>query len=323
MEKYQELSYLNQLGLRNLQKNQAGYACSCPICGDSTKHKYKRRCYILTNKHEHITVFCHKCGLSTNFKKFIQMVSPAIYEDYVAEEKRYLLTKGNLFSKSESSIVIKQKEETNLFNLKLFKLNTKYFTPAIENNECLSYCNKRKIPISVVQTLYYCNNPKLPSYKHLVFPLYKGDMVYGFSSRSMVDKKFHIHLKNDDIKVYNFFNVNLEKPVYIFESIIDSLYIPNSIACLGSDLSNKILSLIQQPIMCFDNDKVGLTKSLKYVEKGYKVFIFPSGIKGKDINELIVKWEFKPENIYKMIKNNIFWNNAALVRLKIAMRYKR
>jgi hypothetical protein len=261
--------------------------------------------------------------MSTNFKKFISMVSPAIYEDYVAEEKKYLLTKGNIFSKLEASVVVKPEINKDINSLKLFKFNPKYFIPAIENNECIEYCNKRKIPISVVQTLYYCDNPKLPSYKHLVFPLYKGDMMYGFSSRSMTDKKFHIHLKNDSFKVYNIFNVNLEKPVYVFESIIDSLYTPNSIACLGSDLSDKILGLIKEPVMCLDNDKTGMLKAMKYAEKGYKIFVWPRGIKGKDINELVVKWNFQPENIYKMIKNNIKWNNSAIVNLKISMRYKR
>lgn len=319
MEKYQELSYIHQLGLKNLQKVQAGYVCSCPICGDSQHHKYKRRCYILDNKLDFITVHCHKCGLTTNFKKFISMVSPAVYEDYIQEEKKYLLTKGHIFQKKIDIPNTKVYD----YDLTLFKLNSKSFIPALSNEKCIAYINKRKIPSYVAEQLFYCTKEKLPCYDMIIFPFKKENLVYGFQGRSLSGKKFYIHSKNDSFKVYNIFNVDWEKPVYIFESIIDSLYTPNSITCLGSDISEKILSLLKEPVFVFDNDKVGILKATKYAQQGYKIFIWPTGIKGKDVNELIVKWNFQPETIYKMIKNNIKWDNSAIVNLKIAMRYKR
>jgi hypothetical protein len=318
MEISNELEFIYRLNLRNSRKHTKGFNFSCDFCRDT-----KRRAYLLIS-YDKIVCYCHNCNSSLSFRKFVELANPALFEDYkLAEQKHKIeaLRNGTVLHKKHNVLTTLN---SGVEDLKLFKLNEKYFIPAKEVPECVEYCKKRKFPEGVIDKLKYCTHPKLQCGGHLVFPCYwkDGEHVYAFQSRSMKDKRFYIHSKNESFKVAGIFQVDLTKTVYIFESIIDSYYKQNSIAAMGAAISQQVLNMIPKDniCFCFDNDEKGVSQSLKYAEAGYKVLVWDSSLKwAKDPNELAVKGEWNPDMIERMVLNNIKTGFGAMTALKIKM----
>jgi hypothetical protein len=154
----------------------------------------------------------------------------------------------------------------------------------------------------------------------VIFPSYceDGETLFAFSGRHTDRKLFYIHSKNEAFKVFNIFNVNLKENVFIFESIIDSYTVDNSIASLGSDISENILKMIQKPVFCLDNDNTGRIKTLKYLQKGYKCFIPPVTFSYKDFNEAICNGWTK-ERLEQLVKDNIYEGFGGVTIINLRM----
>jgi transcription elongation factor Elf1 len=320
MDRLTELDFVHTLPLRNRRKHSKGFNFSCDVCNDK-----KKRGYLLIG-HDKIVIHCFNCGLNTNLRKYLQLYEPSMFDEYLQVERKEKLEnlhQGIVSIKKE--VIQSPVINTNIDNLSVFKFNKKYFIPASENKDCVDYCKQRKIPDEILQTLKYCTHPTNICSGMLIFPCYwkDGEHVYAFQGRSLSDKRFYIHSKHDSFKVYGIFQVDLTKPIYIFESIIDSYCKKNSIAMMGSDISLPVLRMIEKPVMCMDNDLTGLRKTLKYAENGCSVFIWPTGIKGKDCNELMEKWNWSAETIENMIKGNIYDKFAAVAILKLRLRNKK
>jgi hypothetical protein len=313
-----ELEFIFRLNLRNVRKHAKGFNYSCDICRDT-----KRRGYALIS-FDKVVMYCHKCTASMSLKSYIERYQNSLYQDYLLAEQQERLEKlrsGTLLAKKYNVLT---PIETNIADLKVFKLNEKYFIPAKNSRQCVEYCEKRKFPEGVIDKLKYCTHPTLPCGGHIIFPCYwkDGEHIYAFQSRSMKDKRFHIHSKNESFKVDGIFQVDLEKNVYIFESIIDSFYKKNSIAAMGAAISQQVLNMIPKDniVFCFDNDHKGIQQSYKYAEAGYKVLVWDSSLKwAKDPNELVTIGKWTPEMVERMIVNNIKSGFGAMTALKIKM----
>ena len=82
-----ELKYIGALAPRLsmfVKKDNDVWNMRCPICGDSQKSKTKARGYIL-GKNGKYSFTCHNCNVSMAFSKFLEIVDPAAYQDYVRE----------------------------------------------------------------------------------------------------------------------------------------------------------------------------------------------------------------------------------------------
>ena len=71
----------------------------------------------------------------------------------------------------------------------------------------------------------FSNACRFPINDYLVIPLYCNNKMYGFYSRSMNEHKFYTYIpdKNTGFKVWNLYNIDTTKPVYVFEGIFDAL----------------------------------------------------------------------------------------------------
>jgi hypothetical protein len=158
----------------------------------------------------------------------------------------------------------------------------------------------------------------------IIVPFVLGDKWYGFQARSIKEKKFLVILpeENQGFKVWNFFNVDLTKPVYVFESIYDAYSSgkENVIAQAGATLSDSVLKLIK-PIFCLDNqfqDDTANKESMKYIDKGFNVFVWDNRIKEKDFNSLLVKVGLNNKNkISKLIDNRVYKGLRGTVSLRL------
>ncbi len=322
MTKIDQIKYLLQLNLQGLKQTESGYNFKCPICGDSHKSQTKRRGWALTRKNnDTLIIYCHNCGYSSNFKTFLKNVNPCLYNDYINQEKEEYII--NLKNGSLRQKPVYQKSININTQIKYqFKLNQKYFKPAKNFKQAIEFCNKRKIK-DHIDELFYCIHPNNICSGMLIFPCYmpNNETLYAFSGRHTEFKRFYIHSKNESHKVYNIFNVNLNENIFIFESIIDSYTLDNSIAALGSDISENILNDIKYPIFCWDNDKTGRLKTLKYLNNGYKCFIPPDNFHYKDFNEALCNGITKSQ-INKMVLENIFEGFSGITRINFKLMRK-
>ena len=137
----------------------------------------------------------------------------------------------------------------------------------------------------------------------LVIPFYYKSNIYGFYSRSLNEKKFVTCCLNEGYSIWNWFNVDLNSDLYIFEGILDALSfyelygIKNIIALNTSKISEARLNEIKKPIFCLDNDSTGIKSMLNYVKNpNVKVITYPKDLECKDFNDILLKCpDFKPE----------------------------
>jgi len=325
LDPYDELQFIQELSLRNLQRREAGFNFSCPLCNEG-KSPHKRRGWILLAgvKYDHNTYMCHNClpeGISV--RKFISLIDPSLFIKYKEfEKKKYIedIRAGKIHSKKKY-INIRPDNELKEKPERIFPFNKKTFIPLDDPKaiKALEYCKKRKIPDSVIKRLLYCPHKKYSFGKMLIFPLwYDDELAYGFQGRSIEGKRFHTFMPNTSYKVYNLFQVDKSATVYVFESIIDSYVTTNSISMLGADLSKPVLKILKKRVFVFDNDRTGEEKTLKYLKNGEKCFIWPNGVKAKDFGELIEK-NIDRSVLRKLIKTNIFSGFKGEVEIKMKL----
>jgi len=196
-----------------------------------------------------------------------------------------------------------------------------FFSPL--TSEYIDYLQHRKLSPRddwvVANTDISINNTTYKIKDFLVIPLYKDNLMYGFYSRSIKEKRFITFISTTGYKVWNWFSIDKTKTTYIFEAIFDGIStgLDNIIANLGAKLPDDRLNELSDPVFCLDNDKTGIQTSIKYAELGYKVFIMPNMYREKDFNEL--KLNHPELDISHLVNSNIYKGISAITRLKLKL----
>ena len=97
-------------------------------------------------------------------------------------------------------------------------------------------------------------------------------------------------LDEDAPKIYGLDEVDTKKPIYILEGPFDSTFIENSVAMCGADLDIGSFGWSSH-IWVFDNEPRNreiVSRIERCINRGDKVVIWPSNIKEKDVNEMIL-----------------------------------
>lgn len=316
--KYWELLFShNELG----HKSNRDYSARCPVCGDSKKKKGLKRCHLFTKPTwDHDKIHCFNCGWSGNMFSLLELVSPSLYNSYKNEKRSDSFDSLKPVEKKETPTV---KINTDFFDNtrvlppKLFNLPSE-FKDIINGDDFYKYLKSRKISDSTISLFKKCegsivyNDQPIDLSGYIILPLWCGSKIYGFQARSINHKQFYTFIpeENSGYKVWNWFDVDVTKDVYIFESYFDAMSsgLSNIIAQLGATLSDDRLNETKKPVFVLDNQRIDPTareESLKYVRRGYRVMVWPNkNIKYKDFNE-ILKNGGTLEQISKFILNNI------------------
>jgi hypothetical protein len=147
--------------------------------------------------------------------------------------------------------------------------------------------------------------------------------VHAFQGRSIGESKVKyitIILDESVPKVYGLDTVNFNRPVYVTEGPIDSMFIDNSIATAGGDLVSALSPLQSSKssmVVVYDNEKYSketVKKMQKAIYNGYAICIWPDNIDKKDINDMILSG-MSSEFIQHIIKTNTHRDLAAQLRL--------
>lgn len=297
------------------------YNFRCNICGDSGKNKNKKRGNIVKARKSGQYYFtCYNCGsIYPKIEKWIKEYFPEQYEQYNRE----------LFRETNSN---KPKQEP-IINVP--KVDTKpkpkqeiHFRPILSDSPlkdvATKFCTDRKIPEKYWSKFYISLDG---IYKNrLIIPFYnKENKIYYYQARVLPNIDYGKYgedkytCKMGKKFAFNIHNIDNEKPVCIVEGPIDSMFIENSVACIGlKDLQRQELTNINKRYWLLDDDKAGKEAMKSLLEKGEYVFnwemyrkknkIFKSG--KLDINDLYLLMNreqvFTFKDFEKFFTNSIY-----------------
>lgn len=299
----------------------------CPICGDS-KHSHSKARLHIYSKNDLTFVNCFNSGCPCQNKtvwSFLRDFYPDLFNQYKKERN---LLKIETAQNEETDVFKDIKTETTVkhdlvkHDLLTFDFS-KYFKKIEESKEGMEYLKSRCIHPDKKYGQWYFGTQnleignKLYKFKdNIIIPLYVNNEMYGLYARNIYEKKFYTYMpeQNNGFKIWNWFGIDINRKVYVFEGIFDALSaiqcgLDNCIACMGAKIPDKRINELKDIVFCLDNDKTGLSNMLNYAKKGYSCFV-PS-IDSKDMNECLKQGT----NVKELILNNTYTGILAQVKI--------
>ena len=267
------------------------YNFRCPICGDSQTNKNKARGYLYQIKNN-TNYKCHNCGVNVSFNNFLKQIDTQIHKQYIFEKFKEGNTGKNFTTQAP------------ILKFEAPKFKPKLDLPkASENPVAKAYLENRKLNSD---NYYYTEkfkewtNSLRPTFDNvskdeprIIIPLFYQNILVGFQGRALGPSKIKyitIMLTDDAPKIYGLDKVQKNKSVYITEGPFDSTFISNSIALCGADGDVDKWG-ISDPVWVYDNEPRNreiLSRISRVIEMGQKVIIWPSTIKEKDVNDMVL-----------------------------------
>lgn len=291
----------------------------CPVCGDSKKNKSIKRLHLYhKGGNDFVKCFNGDCPVNTNMYNFLRLYFPDKLYDYKREcfHQKIFLNDIDFVDKGNDKEIIETDDIPEFKTIDLENL----LIPLEQSELGLNYLKSRNIDYkdcSKFGQFYFINTDIIIDEKlykiqnSIVIPFYRLNKIYGFYSRKTDIKDFKTFNLNKDYKLWNWFNIDKEQPVYIFEGIFDALSSgkTNVIAQCGIDIPEERLKELKNPIFCLDNDTTGIKKMIEYA-KDYNVLVYPSDFNYKDLNSAL------QDNKRLEINNYIQKGFKAVIELK-------
>lgn len=308
-------------------ESQSDISARCPICGDSKHSRNKARLHLYERNGVTLVNCFNECScVNKPVYKFLKDYYPNLLSSYRREtfnSKIDILKTENNDNLDDlvgdlDFDVPKISEEYQFEKPKiLFDISNRF-----EKSNAYDYIESRGLEWSPsLGDIYVSRKPltidgKFYNIKDfIIIPLYCGDKWYGFYSRSLTEHKFYTYIpeKNTGFKIWNLYNIDKSKPIYVFEGIFDALTaynngIINVVACMGAKLPLEMFKDCDL-IFALDNDTTGLKNSLMYAKRGYKVVIYNNNI--KDLNEM-----YQKDINIKDVLNNISSGINAVIKIQ-------
>jgi hypothetical protein len=322
MSLFIDLKYIHMVSVkldRFQDKGNYLFNFRCPICGDSERKKNKMRGY-LYRKDNDMFYRCHNCDYGTTIANFLEKVDQLLYKEYVMEK----------FVKKDEP-----KKEPNPEYA--FDFKPEFDKPArlIDNlmdrldklpddHEAVKYVKSRMIPESQFHKLYYVDDIRTLSqlnskYKEalnikqprLSLPFLTPDgQLTGMALRGMRGENLrYINLVvKEEMQIFGLDEVDTNKEVYVVEGPIDSLFLDNAIACVGTAFGKVDKLGLTHFTVVFDNqprNKEVCALIHKQIKLGNKVCLWPEYVAEKDVNDMILSGLTK-EEIHSIISMNTY-----------------
>jgi transcription elongation factor Elf1 len=303
-----DVKYINLISARFQKfkkiKNNL-YNFRCPICGDSQKNKSKARGYLYQVKNN--TNFkCHNCGVNISFNNFLKQIDSVIYKQYTFEKFKDGKT-GRNFTADEPVFKFETPKFKPKLDLPKASANPdakKYLESRKLNPDKFYYIDQFKSWTNSLKDVFDDTNKDEP---RIIIPLFYQNTLIGFQGRSLGPSKIKyitVMLNDDAPKIYGLDEIEKEKTVYITEGPFDSTFISNAIALCGADGDVSKWG-ISNPVWIYDNEPRNAeihSRISRVIDRGEKVVIWPSFVKEKDINDMILSGL----NVQDMIESNTY-----------------
>jgi len=328
MSSYIDLKFINLLSSRLdkfARKHDYLYNFRCPHCGDSQKSKSKARAYFYRVKND-MFFKCHNCGMGQNLANFIKYMDPKLHSEFILE--RY---KGSAPATPTPNFDFKPPV---FKEVDIIEKDLKTIADLDNKHPAKEYIIKRKIPEKFFDVLYFApsfmklvNKIKPNTFKNfkgehprLIIPFYDTTgNLFAFQGRAFGNEQpKYLTVKLDEAKqkIYGLERINFQRPIFITEGPLDSLFIDNCLAAAGADL--KIANLQPTNVTyILDNEprnKEIVKRMYNIIDDNYNVVVWPQEIQSKDVNDLIISGKSISE-IQNIISNNTFKNLEAITKV--------
>ena len=281
------------------------YNFRCPICGDSQKNKSKTRGYLYAVKAD-MNFRCHNCGASMTLSNFLKEIDTVLHKQYVFER-----FKNN--STGRGTVVEEPK-----FNFKPPEFKPKLDLPKASTNVIATkYLENRKLDPN---KFYYTDKFRAWSNSHkqtfddvnydeprIIIPLFYQNTLVGFQGRSLGPSKVKyitVMINDDAPKIYGLDTIRKSSPVFVTEGPFDSTFLRNSIAMCGADGDVGKWG-VSTPVWVYDNEprsKEITARISNTIDRGDKVVIWPTNIKEKDINDMVLAGH----DVQNIVESNVY-----------------
>jgi len=333
MALYLDHKYIAQLSSRLekfKRKSQRIYNFRCPICGDSSKSKIKARGYFYTQG-DGMKFHCHNCLADWTFSHFLQEFADDLYQDYVFEKYKntglFPVQKDSFNFDFKPHFMEKMNDDIldGYFNIDKLPLD----------HYARQYIERRQIPKCFWKDIWF-----IPDFKKLVdkfepeneYQLREEDarIVFPFRDRekritAIQGRSFEsrglryitIKIDHNAPKVFGLDRVNPENRIFVCEGPVDSFFLPNSIACAGSNLGSDVLPDCSDVVYIFDNEprnKAIVDAIKKLADSGKEVCVWPDDVDEKDINDMILAGKTSAD-IIDIINANTYTGLAARIAI--------
>lgn len=285
----------------------------CPYCGDSQKNPNKKRGWIYSG-HGKLFFRCFNCEKRTTFQSFLKDVSSQLFDDYKLERYR------NEEGEAPEPVTEEPKKSVREGIESIFtRMDGMMVDP-----RAVEYCRSRRIPLEGLlfiddmrKVTRYLPGLKFRDEPRVVFPFYKEGKMVGFNAREYLGgngiRYISVRLEGSELPPFNVDRVT-DGTVYVFEGPIDSLMVRNGIAVANADLRKSSRYLDKDRlILVWDNQprNQDVVKMMtRACSEGYRVFVWPSWISEKDVNEYVVK---NPGTDVEHLINSHAYRNLSLM----------
>ena len=315
---------------------QNTYAFRCPLCNDSKKNMFKTRggLYVPPGS-DGYNMGCFNCGASMKFVSFLGLLDKTLYDEYKLEEYRERSGGVATAAKQQQKPVVAPKQKFKKFDMtSLTRIDKMSF-----NHPAMLYIQSRLIPKEQYHRLFY--TPKYAkwvtdyaekrydqSIEHprLIIPFFdRYGNVTRVAARAFGDEEnryLYTVADRDSTRLYGVDQIDHERPVYVLEGPLDSLFIPNAIAVGGASYTAPELAAIPNKIFVPDNEprnKEVCDGIYKVVKSGEKVCIWQRDT-AKDVNKMIMDGMTNDE-LMALIKESTFSGIEAEIKFKEWIRY--
>ena len=303
-----DVKYINEISHRLSKfkkvKNNL-YNFRCPICGDSQKHRNKARGFLYGIK-ANVNFKCHNCGASMSFNNFLKQIDTTVHKQYILEKFK----DGN----TGKNFVIEEPK----FEFEAPKFKPKLNLPTADANPAAKeYLERRKLnPTKFYYTdrfRQWTNTQKWTfddvtyDEPRIIIPLVYMNTIIGFQGRSLGPNKVKyitVMLNEEAPKIYGLDTISKKSPVYVVEGPFDSCFLSNSVALCGSDGDVACLEG-SSIVFVYDNEPRNreiVARVERCIERGDRTVIWPSNIKEKDINDMVLSGH----DVQKVIESNTY-----------------
>lgn len=311
-------TFIENLNLEGLERQRDCWNFRCPICGDSASDKHKKRAYLLSGDHGY-RFYCHNCGASLSFLKFLDEIDPETASKYRFQIFRESGRNSSQFTRIE----VKHPPIHHAHDLPLKKISS-----LPKSHQAMEYLKSRLIPEESFSSVSWCDD--IPGLIEKIFPgkyrsiWMKSGIVWelrdisgslaGFQTRT-------IHPARKDLRFFKacnpggFFRKGLGLPEVITEGPVDAMFLGNCAAACSASLMNlpfmdAALFWDQEP----RNHEI-VSMMHKALSQGRKVVILPSEFHNMDINDIVRHTGFSGDDLMDLIRKYSFSGLAGKVRL--------
>lgn len=331
---YIDVKYLNLVSNRlplYKQKRDFLWNFRCPICGDSQKNLTKARGYV-HKKETGLFYKCHNCGVGLSFANFLKELDVRLHSEYIME--RYSNGVSKYSNSNAIAIVEKPTLEFKTPKFSKIKLTIPCVKDLEDDHYCKQYIKSRNIDGDKYKYLYFAEDFKewvdslniginyqlMKDEPRLVIPFFDKDenliAAQGRSLRGDSQLRYiTIKVEEDAPKIFGLNTWDENKTTYIVEGPIDSLFVDNSLAMAGADLSTYSSMFENKDVVfIYDNEKRNkeiVKKMSQIIDRNYKIVIWPRHIVQKDINDMFSNGV----NIMEIIHKNTYQGLTAKTKL--------